>query len=248
MEDSVFQKYSMEHVHFYDEEVSPILEYGLALILKSCQKPRVADLGCGDGRILFALHKKGVLKDVGEIVGIDISERRIGRLKSNLPFVRGIVSDALNIKELLSHSFDFVICSQLIEHVEDDDALVLEIRRLLRNGGMAYLSSVVKKRYGVYFYFKDGSFKLDPTHVREYSSTNEFVGVVASKGFEVIRVKTRQAMFPLLDLIIRLLVKFGHIKPNSNFFQRHKVLGKVRQLKAPIVGYKIIEVLARKVE
>jgi 2-polyprenyl-3-methyl-5-hydroxy-6-metoxy-1,4-benzoquinol methylase len=248
MRDSSFQKYSKEHVHFYEEDVSPILEYGLDLTLKSCRKPSVVDLGCGDGRIIFALHKKSFLKNMSEIVGVYISEARIRRLKSNLPFVKGIVSNASNVKELPSSSFDFVICSQLIEHVEDDDALVLEIKRLLKNGGIAYLSSVAKKRYGVYFYFKDGSFKLDPTHVREYRSTDEFAGLVASKGFEVIRVKTRQVMFPLLDLIIRLLVKFGLIKPDLKLFQRHKVLGKVRQLKVPIIGYKTIEVLARKVE
>ncbi|RSN74930.1 class I SAM-dependent methyltransferase [Candidatus Methanodesulfokora washburnensis] len=129
---SSFREYSRKHVHFYDEEVSPILEYGLALTLKSVEKPNIVDLGCGDGRIIFALHKKGVLRNVGEIVGVDISKARVERLKSNLPFVRGIVSDALNVKELPSHSFDFVICSQLIEHVKDDDALVLEIGRLLK--------------------------------------------------------------------------------------------------------------------
>jgi hypothetical protein len=57
---------------------------------------------------------------------------KIERLKTNLPFAKGIVSNAL----------------------------VLEIRRLLRKGGIAYFSSVIKNRYGVYFYFKDGSFKL----------------------------------------------------------------------------------------
>jgi len=44
VEDSSFQKYSSRHVHFYDEEVSPLLEYGLALTLKSCRKPSVVDL------------------------------------------------------------------------------------------------------------------------------------------------------------------------------------------------------------
>jgi len=127
-------------VYFYDKEVSPILEYGLALALKSCRKPAIVDLGCGDGRIIFALHKKGALRNVGEIIGVDISKARIERFKTNLPFVRGIVSDASNVKDLLSHSFDFVICSQLIEHVEGDDALMLEIKRLLKNGGIAYLS------------------------------------------------------------------------------------------------------------
>jgi SAM-dependent methyltransferase len=92
--DSTFQEYSREHVHFYEEEVSPILKYGLALTLKSCRKPSIVDLGCGDGRIIFALHKKGFLKNVSEIVGVDISKERIEQLKTNLPFVRGIVADA----------------------------------------------------------------------------------------------------------------------------------------------------------
>lgn len=248
MNDSWFQKYSKEHVHFYDEEVPPLLEYGLALALKGCQRPNIVDLGCGDGRIIFALHKKRVLKNVGEIVGVDISKERIDRLKVNLPFVRGIISDASNIRELPSGSFDFVICSQLIEHVKDDRALLSEIRRLLKNGGIAYLSSVVKKRYGMYFYFKDGSFKLDPTHIREYRSTDELVRLIVSKGFEVICVKTRPVMYPLLDMIMRLLIKLGFMKPIPDLFQKHKVLGKIRFIKMPIVGYKTIEVLMRKVE
>ena len=98
MKDNQLQKYSKEHVHFYDEEVSPLLEYGLALALKGCRRPNIVDLGCGDGRIIFALHKKGILKDVGEIVGVDISKERIDRLKTNLSFVRGIISDASNIR------------------------------------------------------------------------------------------------------------------------------------------------------
>jgi 2-polyprenyl-3-methyl-5-hydroxy-6-metoxy-1,4-benzoquinol methylase len=59
MENSSFRNIQGEHVQFYDEEISPILKYGLALILKSCRKPSVVDLGCGDGRIIFALHRKG---------------------------------------------------------------------------------------------------------------------------------------------------------------------------------------------
>jgi len=198
--------------------------------------------------LFFALYKKGLLKNVGEIVGVDISEDRIGRLTKELPFVKGIISDALNVRELSDSSFDFVICSQLVEHVEDDDALVQEIRRLLKAGGLAYISSVIKKWYGAYFYFKDGSFRLDPTHVREYSSVDEFVSLIANNGFEVISVETHQVMFPLLDLVIRLFVKFGLIEPNVSFYQQHRVLSKIRRLRMPVVGYGSIEVLARKIE
>lgn len=90
MKDSLFQEYSREHVHFYDEELPFLLESGLALTNKAIKKPSIVDLGCGDGRLIFALHKRGLLKNVGEIVGVDISEDRMGRLKKELPFVKGM--------------------------------------------------------------------------------------------------------------------------------------------------------------
>lgn len=234
-------------MHFYDGEFSVLLELGLALT-NVIEKPGIVDLGCGDGKLIFALDKREILKNVGEIVGVDVSESRIERLRKELPFVKGIVSDALNVKELPDSSFDFVICSQLVEHVGNDDMLMLEIKRLLKGRGLVYISSVIKKWYGAYFYFKDGSFRLDPTHVREYSSVDELVGLIANQGFEIISVKTRQVMFPLSDLIARLFIKIGLLKPNVRFYQQHTFLYEIRRLLIPVVGYKSIEVLARKIE
>ncbi len=247
MKDSLFQNYSEKHVHFYDEEVPYLLELGLALAKKCFGKIRIVDLGCGDGKLIFALHQKELLKGVSEVVGVDISKERIERLKRELPFVKGIVSDALNVRELSDFSCDLVICSQLMEHVSHEDALVLEIKRLLKSGGLACVSSVIKKWYGVYFYFNNGSFKLDPTHVREYSSVDEFLELFEKKGFEVIGVVTRQVMYPLSDLVTRLFIKFGFIEPYVRFYQQHKILGGFKKLRVPVLGYNTIEVLVRKI-
>ena len=245
---SLFEDYSKKHVQFYDEGHTVLLEFGLTLVKEIFDKSNILDLGCGDGRLLLSLYKKGLLNNVGEIVGVDVSEKRIDRIIKELPFINGVVSDALNVNGFPSTYFDYIICSQLIEHVEDDDSLLVEIKRLLKRGCLAYISSVIKSWYGVYFYFSNGSFRLDPTHVREYKSVDEFVGLIASKGFEVVVVNTRQVMFPLLDLVIRLFIKFELIEPDVNFFQKHKLLSKIRKIKAPIVGYKSVEVLVRKIE
>jgi ribosomal protein L11 methylase PrmA len=70
---SAFQKYLREHVHFY-EEVSPVLEYSLALTLKVVEKPSVVDLGCGDGEFtLKAKEKNGC----DEIIGVDADEEEL---------------------------------------------------------------------------------------------------------------------------------------------------------------------------
>jgi ubiquinone/menaquinone biosynthesis C-methylase UbiE len=238
----------MKHVHFYDEEVPILLQSGLALARELAKKPRIVDLGCGDGRLIFALHKRRLFKDADEVLGVDVSKTRIERLAKELPFVKCIVSDALNVKGLSRSSFDFVICSQLIEHVTDDEMLMLEIRRLLKDGGLVYLSSVIKKWYGAYFYLSGGSFKLDPSHVREYPSVNEFLHLLEGKGFEVISARTQRVMVPLVDLFARLLVEAGLLEMNMDFFQQHKALSKARGLRTPAVGYSSVEVLAKKLE
>ncbi|MEM5867307.1 MAG: class I SAM-dependent methyltransferase, partial [Candidatus Aenigmatarchaeota archaeon] len=87
---------------------------------------------------------------------------------------------------------------------------------------------------------------LDPTHVREYSSVNEFVKLFEEKGFEVINVVTRQVTYPLTDLAIRLFIKFGLIKPNVKFYEKHKIINGLRRLQIPIFGYSTIEVLVKK--
>jgi 2-polyprenyl-3-methyl-5-hydroxy-6-metoxy-1,4-benzoquinol methylase len=248
VKNSFLEDYSEEHVHFYDEEVPALLRSGLILARELNERPRIVDLGCGDGRSIFALHKRGLLCADDEVLGVDVSERRIERLTRELPFVKGVTSDALNVKELGGASFDYVVCSQLIEHVSDDEMLMLEIRRLLKVGGLAYISSVIKKWYGAYFYLKGGSFRLDPTHVREYSTVNEFLRLVADKGFQIVNVRTQQIMFPLLDLFMRLLVKVGLAEINARFFHRHAALSKARGLRMPVVGFSNVEVLARKLE
>lgn len=247
MKHDFLKEYSKGHIHFYDEEVPFLLRLGLVLTSESTEKPRLVDLGCGDGRLIFALYRKKSLENIGGIAGVDLSESRITRLSKELPFVKNVVSDALNVREFVDSSFDYVICSQLIEHVEDDERLMLEIRRLLRSKGLVYVSSVIKKWHGVYFYFKSGSFRLDPTHKREYSSAGEFSSLIEGKGFEITHVRTRQVMFPLVDLILRLLAKVGLIEVNVTFYQQHKFLNKTRRLQVPVIGYSVIEVLAKKI-
>jgi methylase of polypeptide subunit release factors len=100
MENNLFQSYSKKHVHFYGEDVSRLLELALTSLNKSVKKFSILDLGCGDGTLIFALYEKGLLGKAEEIVGVDISRVRIERLKTNLPFVKGIVADALDLIQL----------------------------------------------------------------------------------------------------------------------------------------------------
>jgi hypothetical protein len=47
-------------------------------------------------------------------------------------------------------------------------------------------------------------------------------------------------MFPLIDLVVRLFIRFGLIEQDA-FFQKHNFFSKIRRLQIHIIGYKIIE-------
>lgn len=67
--------------------------------------------------------------------------------------VDGIHVDAVGVAENLpceSASFDVVVCTQVLEHVDDPVAALAEIQRVLAPGGVVFLST-----HGVFLYHPD---------------------------------------------------------------------------------------------
>ena len=106
----------------------------------------VMDLGCGGGRHSFEALLRGatvtsvdidgaVLKDVASMVAALRSEGRIAEK---------VTSHCVNASALelpfADGSFDVVIASEVMEHVEDDAAAFSEMARVLRKGGRAAVS------------------------------------------------------------------------------------------------------------
>jgi len=246
MQNRNFREYSKKHVHFYDFKISDLLEK--AVKSKNNRDFSLVDLGCGDGTLLFSLQSKELLLNAGKIVGVDLSSQRIKNLREGVKGVVGIVSDACNVEELENNVFDVVISSQVIEHVSDDNELLKEIMRLLKSDGVAYISSVIKKWYGFYIYRNKGKFRLDPTHVREYSSKEDFLKLLERNELKISEYRIKMVKYPLLDLIIRVFIKMGLIKPPNarDAYMESKWKRTIRKLIIPIFGYRTIEVLCEK--
>jgi len=237
-----FNEYSRIHVHFLDFEVSDLLVKSL----EGKRKFSLIDLGCGDGRLLYALHKRRLLTNAARVVGVDLSEERIKRLVRNVENVEGLVSDACNILQLESESFDVVICSQVIEHVSSDRLLIKEIRRLMRKDGVAYISTVIKKRYGIWIYKKGKGFRLDPTHIREYPSKDEFLKRLCENGLVPFVAYTRVVEYPFFDLLVRLVGMLRVISLAPDFYVKNRRISALRRFRLPVIGYETIEVLCKR--
>ena len=155
----------------------------LRSILASFNKKtvRILDLGCGVGTVDFYLAQKG-----HNVTGIDISADAIKICNSvkeqfgfeNTRFIEGDVQ-----KKEFKQKFDFIICSEVIEHVEDDRGLLKTIHKLLVPGGILLLTTPSKyaplHRLG---FLKD--FDQRVGHLRRYDMP-DLLSKIQEAGFDI---------------------------------------------------------------
>ena len=93
---------------------------------------RTLDIGCGTGVNLEYLGR------YGKVVGLDSSHEAVVRCRANgLPGV--LMGDIFQLP-FPPGSFDLVVAMDVIEHVDDDVAALREILRILKPGGLAYIT------------------------------------------------------------------------------------------------------------
>ncbi len=217
------------YTRYYIDELPDFMDvyfYGLRNGIYS-----VLDLGAGDGALLYALHKRGWLKDI-KAVALDISAERIRRIPELNLGIEPVLSDATRTP-FKDNKFDFIICHQVIEHVEDDNKLLQEIHRILKSNGICYLSTVFKKKLAWWYHRCNGKWTLDPTHLREYSNDEllnklEKYFTIAVEGKTIYR-------WAITDFILARLGIMGYV------YEKHKWLNWLRRFRIPIPNYYIWE-------
>jgi SAM-dependent methyltransferase len=104
---------------------------------------RVLDAGCGIG------YGSNMLAEAGaaEVHGVDIAEPVIEAAgQGAAPGVAFSAGDVAAL-DFGADSFDLVVCFEVIEHVEDSDAVLDELARVLAPGGLLLISSPNRDRY-----------------------------------------------------------------------------------------------------
>lgn len=94
---------------------------------------RLLDIGCGAGALLDAATRAGWLAE-----GTEISETAVQSARSRgLNVFYGSLIDA----QLPSEQYDVVTAVELLEHLLDPLALLVEVRRILRAGGLLWVTT-----------------------------------------------------------------------------------------------------------
>lgn len=210
----------------------------------------VIDIGCGNGDILWLLQNNNYLKKA-KITGLDIDLNVLSTFRKRLPEAKIIQGDIIDLKKLANNSFELVVANQVIEHLSDDKLLVKEAYRLLKRNGFLYVSSVLKKWYGIYWYRnRFGQIVVDPTHLREYKSSQQFENLFRLPGLKIKKTIIIPGKVCLGEYFLLLMKKLGLLNFSSirEYYFKHqdvyRVVSKTSFL--PLPGYAIIEILCQK--
>jgi O-antigen biosynthesis protein len=149
-----------EHLHRY------------AYIARYVKGKSVLDLASGEGYGTAMLARTA-----GLTIGIDIDENAVQHankkyLAENLRFLSGSIT---NIP--LTTQFDIIICFEAIEHIYDQEKLLVEVKRLLAPDGLFVISTPNKSEYRI-------QQPSNPFHVKELDF-KEFKGLLANHFSQV---------------------------------------------------------------
>lgn len=169
---------------------------------------RTLDIGCGSGAVSLYLASKGL-----RVLGIDVSKNSI--------WVCEVGANQLNLGNRASFKvmdfpiqgpddrFDFVICSEVLEHIENDRNALKRVCDLLNPRGILVVS-VPSLNAPLYRWGLASNFDRKVGHLRRYT-LGQLLGLCEMTGFKILEMKKAEGVlrnFLFLNSIAGHLVKF----------------------------------------
>lgn len=208
-------------------------------LLGESNKLDILDIGCGVGTISLWMAQKGFT-----VTGIDISSVAIEKCRLN--------AEATGLKKRTNFyvcdfpesiprkKFDFIICSEVLEHIKDDQVAIRNIFNLLETRGFIFVS-VPSKNAPLYKTGQAKKFDERVGHLRRYSVI-EISNLLTNNGFKIIEIKGCEGIlrnFLFLNSIAGKSIRFirGPISDLITFLDN---------LTIPLFGESDLVVIARK--
>lgn len=134
---------------------------------------KLLDLGCGEGR-----HAIGALFAQPELevfyVDLDLKDLSTGKARlddfftDQNPSALAIQSDATHLP-FADHTFDHIVCSEVLEHIPAYEVVIKEMHRLLKPGGTLSISVPRYWPEKVCWWLSDAYHQVEGGHIRIFT-------------------------------------------------------------------------------
>jgi demethylmenaquinone methyltransferase/2-methoxy-6-polyprenyl-1,4-benzoquinol methylase len=160
---------------------------------------RVLDACCGTGDLAVAARRRG-----GDVVGLDFSERMLERARGKDAAIEWVHGDVLALP-FADGSFDAVTVGFGVRNVDDLDAGLRELRRVLRAGGRLGILEITQPRGALAPFYRlwfdravpllgrvlpgGAAYTYLPASVRRFPAPEELASLLEAAGFTAVRFR-----------------------------------------------------------
>jgi SAM-dependent methyltransferase len=167
---------------------------------------RILDVACGTG------YGSAMLARRGQVSGLDKESAAVALAHHRAPEIdfRACVLPPIPFPD---RTFDVVVTFETLEHIEDDEAYIAEIHRVLKPGGQLLLSTPNAA------VSSPGGSPSNPWHVREYTLDGLLALLKDFDGVEVfMQVPVRTDLFA--RTVLRFVSRFAWLRHPQRFWDR----------------------------
>jgi ubiquinone/menaquinone biosynthesis C-methylase UbiE len=148
----------------------------------------VVDVGCGDGGAIRFCANQGA-----EVIFLDLNATKVKSIREELldtsaKSIRGIVGSAEEI-DLAEGTADKIICTEVIEHVDNPEKVMSELFRIGKPGALYVLTVPEQSGEDLMKDTAPKGYFEKPNHIRIFDQES-FKALVEASGLEVIKQHT----------------------------------------------------------
>ena len=168
--------------------LNPAHEHFYRRVVKRVGEGKILDVGCGHGYLLARLQSQH-----RSLYGMDMTKGAIRVAQDRIKEGSFRLADARKIP-FKSDTFDYLICTDVLEHIEGNEA-IRECYRVLKPGGIALITVPNGKGpWGRYFV----------GHIRLFSFES-IVALLREAGFEIVSGQKFGLHVPLVTVFLSIL-------------------------------------------